>query len=269
MALNDHFDHVNHDNHGYQWQLHEAVLDNGDVQPVAESLAEAFIRDWCPDRLVTAWENRREGGPPHDQNIQAKLEAFIEPSFGLPPAEDGDPNDHVQGAVAEHLWYYLQRESDEGHLHLEPPDLHPTSGGGDSIAVYRSQNELSFRLWEIKKTTSSLNSTVSRAFGQLESRGARYLAEMTVIGQENPDPEVATLLSNLPVLWIDNSPEASVGVSVAIPCQLIDDDCFTSFPEHFPGLGERSPLLGLLKAVGDYTSFVRAVQEELWTRIPR
>jgi len=264
MALRDHFDQSNHEDHGYQWELHEAVLGNGDVQPVAESLAEAFIRDWCPDKLVRAWENRRRGGPPHDQAVQVALEAFIEPPFGLPSAADRDPSEHVQGATAEHLWYYLHQELGKNCIHIERPDLDPTSGGGDSIVVYQSQNELSFRLWEIKKTTSSLRSTVSGAFGQLQDRGVRYLSQMTVIGQEYDDPEVADIFSHLPLLWEDCSSEASVGVSVAIPCHLISDDCFRDFPEQFPDLGDRSPLLGLLKAVGDYTSFVRAVQEELW-----
>lgn len=266
MALCEHFEENYHERDHYRWNLHEALLTEGNVNQIAHSLVEAFIRHWCTDELVGAWIERHSGGPPHETSTREALEAYIAPSFGLPP--DGDPKtqDQVEGAVAEHLWYYLYRQSAASYEHLEPPDLDPTSGGGDSISVHRCNEGLSFRLWEIKKCTAQrLSPTLTGAYDQIQDRGSRYLAQMSTIGQEVQDDQIAQLFSRLPVLWADSSPKASVGVSVAIPNRLQPDECFTNLPDEFPELGVRSSLQGVLKVVGDYSNFVRIVQEVAWS----
>lgn len=261
MPLPDHFDQEDHEHEHYRWHLHEAVLEDGDVHQVARSLVEAFMEDRCPG-LVEAWRERRDDGPPHPESRRKALESIIKQPFDLPPPDE-EPSDHVQGAVAEHLWYYLYHQIRDDIAYSVEPELDPTSGGGDSISVHQSEDGLSFRLWEIKKCTAQrLRPTVSRALNQLDERGSQYIAQMSMIGQKHPDEEIAQLFIRLPELWCDYSPEASVGVSVGIPERLTPDECFTDFPDRFP---DRSDLRGMVKVVGDYTRFVRAVQEEAWS----
>jgi len=262
MGISNHFIHKEHPNKEYIWILSKASQSPKKLQALAEELAETFIYDRCTPKLATAWDDKRMGKSSLSDTMRQSLNAFIQPSFGIPSDKRGD--DHVQGAVSEHLWYYLQKASGKNCIHVERPDLNPTSGGGDSIAVYRSSGGLSFRLWEIKKTISNPKSAVTRACTQLRNRGAQYLAEMTTINQEHPDRDIADLFSRLPTLWIDSSPEASVGISVATSTAKISYNCFDTLPKNFPGLGQRTSLMGMLKAVGDYPGFVRSVQKEIW-----
>ena len=263
VSLPDHFQRQDHEYEDYQWYLHEAGLSREEVRQVARSLVEAFLEHRCSDELVTAWKEKRSGDRSnHPEHIQEVLEVFIEKAFGLPPAGE-EPSDHVQGVVAEHLWYYLKAHSDAEYAHLEPPDLDITSGGGDSISVQRPEEDLEFRLWEIKKCTGdSLRSTITNAYRQVEDNGPRYLAQMTTIKQEDDhNQELANFFSRLPELWCSNSPRSSVGISVAIPNSLTPDDCFDDFPDRFPN---RSLPEGVVKVVGDYEDFVQTVQKEAW-----
>jgi hypothetical protein len=88
---------------------------------------------------------------------------------------------------------------------------------------------------------------------------------MSAIGQEIEDDDLAQLFSRLPVLWANSSPEASAGISVAIPARLQTNECFSDLPDEFPDLGARAPLQGVMKVFGDYSSFVRTVQKEAWS----
>ena len=262
MSLPNYFDKKDHEYKDYQWQLYEAILDDGDVHQLAQSLVVAFIEDRCSAKLVKAWHD----GSPHSESTEQALKAHIEPTFGLPANEEDFDQDHVEGAVAEYLWYYLYQEVRGDVVYSKEPDPDPTSGGGDSISIHRSKNGLKFRLWEIKKHTGkNLSSTVSNAFNQLEDHSAKYIAQMSTIEQNHRDQEIAQFFSQLPELWCEYSPDASIGVSVAIPERLIPGRCFTAFPNRFPNrVNERNPLQGMLKVVGDYSSFVRTVQEEAW-----
>lgn len=96
-----------------------------------------------------------------------KLAPFIRPAFGLPARPL--PPDHLQGHVAEYVWYILAQENLPPGLRLrtiEGPSFSVTTPGGDGLAVYqRSDAVLVFRLWETKKheRTVHLSRTVARA----------------------------------------------------------------------------------------------------------
>jgi len=78
-------------------------------------------------------------------------------SIGPPP--DGGKNEdrHLEGFVAEHIWYLLTTENALTYgvpVRVDGPDWSVTDSGGDGLAVYRSGGALVFRLWESKAHTS-------------------------------------------------------------------------------------------------------------------
>lgn len=263
MSLPDHFQRQDHEYEDYQWYLHKAGLSGEEYRQVARSLVEAFLEHRCSDQVVNAWREKRSGDrSKHPEHIQEILDTLVEKAFGLPPADE-EPSRQVQGAVAEHLWYYLKVNSDDEYVHLEPPDLDITSGGGDSISIHESEEDLSFRLWEIKKCTrDSIRPTITDAYRQIENNGVRYLVQMSAAEQDKGEnQELADFFSQLPDLWCKSSNRSSVGISVAIPESITPDDCFSDLSERFPN--QRLPE-GMVKIVGDYKDFVRTVQEEAW-----
>jgi hypothetical protein len=126
----------------------------------------------CP-RHYQAWKQRLEGGPPPSGSSKDALNAFIKPVFGLPENPDVIPPDHLEGFVAEQLWYFLSLEvPPEEIVRIERPGFLPTDPGGDGLVIHRvSAGYLMFRLWEIKKCTgdSGVSSTVNTAYNQLNS----------------------------------------------------------------------------------------------------
>lgn len=198
---------------------------------------------------------------------KALSEFFIEPVLGLPGYSFHA--DHLQGFIAQYLWYFLIQElSTEPIKRIEPMGFAATDHGGDGMVVHQvAAGHLMFRLWEIKKCVGEtpVSSTVNTAYGQLNSKAGRYLARLTSIGQERlGDPELSEFYSKLPVLWIEAGPEASVGVALAISANNIPARCFTTFGDQFPNFVSPKRLKGMLTAIEDFPSFCEKVQKAIW-----
>lgn len=275
MRLSDFFQSAETITETHAWTLvsHDPAISPEDA--LAQALAEKIVKHQCRRSLhhYQAWKQRAEDGLSLPESSRKALrEAFIGPVLGLPENPDAVPLDHLEGYVSQLLWYFLYLESPpEEIVRVEPPGFKSTDPGGDALAIHRVQNEyLMFRLWEIKKFTGNpesstgVNSTVNRAYGQLNAKALEYLARYTVIGQELSEPELADFYGQLVDLWLEARREAAAGVSVVTSLCHIPQQCFTTFGQHFPKFVNPVRLRGMLTAVGDFSAFALKVREFIW-----
>jgi hypothetical protein len=198
-----------------------------------------------------------------------RLAPFLKPAFGLPARQL--PADHVQGHVAEYVWFILAQENLPAGLALraiEGPSFSVTTSGGDGLAVYqRGDAVLVFRLWEIKKHDSSmhLSRTVARAYKQLATNADVYLAELTTLA-DTYESDVANLYASLPDLWIDRDERAGAGVAVSTSDGHLPTRCFGTMHNSFPELPVEQ-LQGLVVALGDIATFAGAVRDRVWSAL--
>jgi hypothetical protein len=215
------------------------------------------------------WREAALGGRVLTARQKETLAPFIEPVFGLPGSSKDQG--HLLGHVSEWLWYLLTREHTEPHrrvLHIEPPKIQVTDGGGDGLVVYDAGSpELDFRLWEIKKHeggSSTATTVASRAARQLEVEGRRYLAQLTAPLLHAGFDQLAEELVDL---WIDASPRSGAGVAVTSSNTDVPAAPFASMPGRLPQLNHAGQLEGLLCVVADYVKLAKAVREYLWTAL--
>lgn len=197
------------------------------------------------------------------------LRPFVKTAFGIPGSEL--PDDHVQGYVAEFLWFLVARDAcspDRTLRHLKGPDFHVTGPGGDGLAVFERDGALAFRLWEIKKHDSRahVSATVSRAYKQLEANATQYLAQMTSLGK-HVAPDLAELFARLVDLWIDADPAAGAGVAVATSEGSLPERCFGRMGDRFPRLTGEDQLEGLVLGLADFPAFSQRVKEIVWSAL--
>ena len=198
-----------------------------------------------------------------------KLIPFIRPIFGLPA--DPRPADHLQGHVAECVWYILARENVPAGLRLrtiEGPSFVVTTPGGDGLVVYqRDDDVLVFRLWEIKKhdSTGGVSRTVSRALRQLDEKAEEYLAQLTTVAGSY-EPDVALLYAALSDLWLDRDERAGAGVAVSTSDRSLPRTCFGRMHTRFPELSI-DQMAGLVVALGDFPAFAASVRDRVWSAL--
>jgi hypothetical protein len=198
-----------------------------------------------------------------------RLAPFIKPAFGLPG--DPVPADHLQGHVAEYVWYILAQENLPAGLTLraiEGPSFSVTTPGGDGLAIYqRNDSVLVFRLWEIKKheSTAHISRTVSRAYKQLKEKAEFYLAQLTTLA-DSYESEVAQLYAALSDLWLDRDERAGAGVAVSTSDRHLPRRCFGTMHMSFPDLAVEQ-MAGLVVALGDFPAFARLVRDRIWSAL--
>jgi len=272
MKLIDYFQASDKPASTHSWTLakHDNT-GNVTVEDLAKFLAELIIEHkcrGCPQKYY-AWKQHLDGGAePTGTTIEA-LKAFIEPVFGLPEKPDSIQQDHLEGYVAEYLWFFLSLDGLAGQnvVRVEPPGFTVTDPGGDGLIIHGLPNTgLMFRLWEIKKCsgTSTVSSTVGNAYKQLNARATKYLARYTAIGQEISDQRLANFYGQLIDFWIDAKSEASAGISVATCVTRVPTRCFTTFGKHFPQFTDPVRLRGMLTAIQDFPTFATKVRECVW-----
>ena len=272
MKLSDYFLAIDNPASTHSWTLAKHNdIGNFTVNDLAKFLAELIMKHkcrGCPEKYY-AWKQHLDGGAKPTGTAREALKAFIEPVFGFPENPDVIPQDHLEGHVAEYLWYFLSLDclTGESVVRLEPPGFAPTDPGGDGLVIHGSTSTgLMFRLWEIKKCsgTSTVSSTVGNAYKQLDKRATKYLARYTAIGQEISDQRLADFYGQLVDLWVDARPEASAGVSIATCVTRIPARCFTTFGKRFPQFTNPARLRGMLTAIQDFTTFTGKVREYVW-----
>jgi hypothetical protein len=186
--------------------------------------------------------------------------------LGLP--DQPLPDDHLEGFVAETLWRCLS----EDYQHRQPLEWingnwNPTDPGGDGLIIHRStRGELTFRLWEVKKTlaTDGVLATVGRASRQLKERAPHYLARYMKVGEAQTTGEIRAFFGYLLDHWLDQAEAASAGVAIVTDSPTAPPDCFGQLPRQFPSLCNPSRLRGLLKSIPDFPQFCADVQEKVW-----
>ncbi len=240
---------------------------------LANRIMEFHLRN--NQQLLQGWKNRINGGSPLTGTLKKVLEkGFIEPIVGLPENVNSTSVDHLEGYICQALWYFFYIDlCPENLLKVDPPGFKVTDPGGDALAIHRDlDGSLSFRLWEIKKSTGSstnphINSTIAAAYRQLKTNAMEYLARYTNIGEYIENEELHKFYGNLVEMWADGSKEASAGVSIATSESQIPADCFSTFGDQFPQFLDPNRLRGMLTGVLDFPAFAKSVREYIWKGI--
>ncbi|MEJ7655474.1 MAG: hypothetical protein WKF33_00375 [Thermoleophilaceae bacterium] len=221
--------------------------------------------------IFAAWRAAATRQPIPGGVALSSAEAFVIPTFGLPPV--GASLDHAQGYVAEITWRMLAKEeSDEARtiLYLAHPDSDVTSPGADGFVVYRvrPQDELAFRLWEIKKRdgAGSVSASIRNAYTQLDSHAERYLAKLTAQSEVDGDDErLVDLFANLVPAWKRAEVAAGAGVAVAADADGLPERAFTTMHRRFPRLAAAGGVEGCLVGLGSLREFSLHVRKLLWS----
>ncbi len=275
MTISRCFTSVSHSNSTHNWVLNSHDPSGETIGGLAQALAEKIVEFRCRRCLqhFNSWKNRAENGIPLNDASKSALRAFLVPTFG-DPDEKRDPNiEHLEGFVGEWLWYFLSVENPtETIVHQVPPGFKSTDPGGDAFFIHRfTDNELFFRLWEMKKyaprkedSTQQLSTTVNRAYSQLNSKALEYLARITATEQELDDPELEKFVGRLVELWIDASRQAAAGVSIATSLNHASQDCFNDFGNRFSRFTNPVRLLGMLTGIEDFSAFAVKVKDYIW-----
>jgi hypothetical protein len=249
----------------HRWVLwyEDAANDQGGM---AQDLADAMMSEVCTPNTARyqAWEGRAHNGTPHAEPFSTVISTLIKAMVGLPTAPK--PEDHLQGLVAEHIWFVLASDSPEPNtLTIDGPTLSVTQQGADALVVIDDPAGLAFRLWEIKKHVGARpDGTVRRAYGQLGANAVQYLAQYSAAGALSADLRLAAFYGNMAEAWVDSKPEARAGVSVALPRTSSKPRAFSTFGRHFPDMADGLRLHGSLIAIQDYPAFCLAVRDALW-----
>ena len=232
-------------------------------------VAREAMRERCKGAPVNfdLWHEAANGARVLTAGERDRVAPFVRTGFGLPGREL--PTDHLQGYVAEFVWFLVTRDRVPPGRQLtmiKGPGFHVTGPGGDGLALYELAGEHIFRLWEIKKHhgQSHVSSTVARACEQLSANATEYLAQMTVLAQQHADP-VGNLLAQLVDLWIDGDARAGAGVAVSTSTSSHPSRCFGNMASRFPGLVVGGQLEGLVVGLDDLPQFAERVKGMVWS----
>ncbi|MFD7757242.1 hypothetical protein [Streptomyces sp. NPDC059757] len=182
----------------------------------------------------------------------------------------------LAGYVGEWLWYLNTRDLPPVPGYsveiLTSPGPTVTDSGGDGLIIHRvdgSSRGFVFRLWEMKKYSGEANnaqSTIRGAWKQLNTKGARYLAQMSW-GDKYLTPDTRTFVSSLVVQWAEAAPSGSGGVSVALNASATPTKAFHLSHDHFTTHIHPGALQGLVVAIDDLEGFAREVRGYVWSAL--
>lgn len=258
---------------GCRWRRGLCEADDEDrVSAAAWLVAEEIMRLRCgPAQSIFAnWRAAATNQPLTDGADVSFAEAFVAPTFGLPPV--GASLQHAEGHVAEITWRMLIGEeqlADRPIVMLALPDSDVTSPGGDGFVVYQdlTQQELIFRLWEIKKRDGAggVAGSIGNAYAQLEKNATRYLAKITGQSQSpDTDPDLLALLADLVPAWKRADTCAGAGVAVAANAQGLPTTAFSTMHTRFP-LITAGGVEGCLVGLGSLLEFATDVRRTMWS----
>jgi hypothetical protein len=270
MSVQVFFQSQQTDEDSYSWTQLSADDTAAGRESLTQALAVRIVSYRCPEHYVEAWTEAEACGTKIFGPVRTGFAQIIREVLGLPTHLPGrqPTDDHIQGFVAEALWRFLSEDHPHRHSveRIEWGWI-PTDPGGDGLIIHRATDgTLSFRLWEIKKTTASggISPTIARASAQLRKRAPSYIARYMKVGQELTEGEVKDFYCYLLDHWYDANSCASAGVSLVAGNDPVPAPCFHQLPAEFPQLCEPSRLRGLLALIVDYPAFCQAVQERVW-----
>ena len=134
----EHFQHTNNPEAYHSWDRCDHESSRSSATELAGELADYIVRLRCetaPD-LYGSWLAKRNGGTHTVPHAGVRLETLIGLGFGRPGKDYSD--EHLEGAVAESLWYALIHDfSHEDPIVLAlPPGLSPIDHGGDGFVIH-------------------------------------------------------------------------------------------------------------------------------------
>lgn len=240
-------------------------LSKQDQAALAWVTARAIMRSRCgnANAVYQLWEDAALAGDVLSGRDHLKVIAFTTAVFGKPT--DKPNEDHVQGHVAEWLWYLLtkeRQETDRTIQLLDSPKFSVTEGGGDGFIVWSDNNaNYFFRLWELKKHVGKnhVSGTIGTAYKQLSDHGARYLAQLVSTHSSKPG-DVGELCAALVDLWIEADARAGVGVAVTSATLPGPSRSFTTMGTKFSQFDQPGQLEGLLSTVEDFAKIAKNVR---------
>lgn len=246
-------------------------LSAGQRAAVAWMVADAIMRTRCGNApAYDQWRQAALAGRRLDGRDREKLEPFVSSVFGT-PNKPGSV-DHVEGHVAEWLWYLLMSEraaTDRQTVLLEPPKLYVTEPGPDGFVVYALDGQpMIFRLWELKKHVGKgeVSATVRDAYSQLRTEGRRYLAQLTGMHADKTG-DLGELCGQLVDFWVDADDRAGAGVGVTSGKLPAPKRCFTTMGQQLKQFQQPGQLEGMLCAVQDYRALAIDVRRFVWSAL--
>lgn len=256
---------------GCIWSLGRLEIGHPDIQLAAWRVACTSMQyRFGKTRAYEVWEQHVQSAVPLSAADRARIDPFLAGVFGTPEAPV--PSDHVEGYVAEQLWHMLTLElSQPGRVlrHTEGPSFTVTESGGDGLAIWSVDGAgFAFRLWEIKKDTSSghISRTIARASKQLSRRSEEYLAKYVAIGSRQHQGDLGLFFAELLELWLDDDPASGAGIAIATSREKAPiRQSFGAFTSTFPRQAEEGRLEGLFVALGDFRAFSQLVRDYVWT----
>ena len=276
MTLGNFFDLSDSTKKDYRNIARTHLFNKISIDDLAILLAEKIVGYRCQSCMhhFEAWKNKLNNNTPLSHFSYKALRAFIVPTFGDPDDNSTEPNiDHLEGFIGEWLWYFLLIESPfEKIVYDIPPGFQSTDPGGDSFYVFKDEDEdLSFRLWEMKKfaprkkdSSQDIRRTINNAYKQLNGKALEYLARIVSTEQDISKPDLKIFIGGLVDMWIDASPHASSGISITTSNNHITNNCFDNFIKYFPNCNNPNQLLGMITGVDDFSYFVQKVKEIVW-----
>lgn len=238
----------------------------GSGEWVARTIARSRLGN--SPQYLDAWEERRQGGPEHPADRRDVLAAHIaSESIGTP--DEPAAQSHLQGLVAEYVWYEAVRQGEipveTEIVRIEEPSWSVSDAGGDGLVIFNFDRELRFCIWESKahEGESDVRDVVSGACRQLDKKAIRYLARMSKIGQSFLDGDLRVFYGRLAELWRNQTDTAAGGVSVTTKHSDVDD-CFDNLGSYWSFEGSRQRQ-GIVVVIDDFPSFAAGVRERLWS----
>lgn len=220
-----------------------------------------------------SWAHAVNGALKLSSDDAELFRVYVEHAFGLPDApREGR---HRRGWLAEFVFYLIAEEVGSRYgrtlVHREGPDWHPTKPGRDSLIIWKRDEELEFRLWEIKHNVGSapVSSSVSEATAQLRDSALSYLAQATSIaaaaGAPPGNEALQKIYGELTRLWASGSPRSGIGISVATTDSKVPQRCFSRVAPLFPKLQSSAQIEGLVSGIGNFAEFADNVRDRVWT----
>lgn len=261
-----------HHAHCYTRLDHQAGVVS--IDELARWLADRIMcyrcRGWTTGYL--AWRRKIDTGQNPKKTVTTTLcDGFVHGAFGLPGERPAVPKNHLQGLVAQYLWYFTMLEIPiaEPLEDIRPMGTRAIDHGSDGLTLHRTDSgDLRFRLWEIKKVTrkARVNATIDRACRQLNTRAMEYLAEHTPVAQElnKSDPEKAKLYGQMCELWLEGSQKASAGIAIATCIDRVPKRGLTDIGKRMPKFKKPLRLHGILQVLENFEKFATKVQQEIW-----
>ncbi|OIJ62865.1 hypothetical protein [Streptomyces mangrovisoli] len=222
------------------------------------------------DHAYRLWRDNVLAGTTSSGPDHAHILLYAGPVF-----EANDPTG-VTGYVGEWLWYLSTRdlppEPGCSVEILDPPSSTVTDSGPDGLVIHRvpgSELGFVFRLWEMKKFTAEqtkASDTIRKAWQQLNTRGARYLGQISWGGRQLA-PDTRVFVGSMARQWVDARESGSGGVGLAIDAADTPDTAFDRSHLHFTTHTHLGALQGLVVAIEDLEAFAQTVREYVWSAL--